>query len=93
MSDFTPEEEQAIEDWMFSQEPPPMTAEEYDIELKAAVVEGFVTAANKLVEALDEMEVCGIIGNEFDDLRSIASQAAYVFSGEQDDGRTLEDLS
>ncbi len=93
MSDFTPEEEQAINDWMFSQEPPPMTAEEADIENKAALVGEFVEAAKRIVEALDEMETLGIIGNEFNDLRSIASQAAYVFSGEQDDGRTLEDLS
>lgn len=89
---LTPEQEDALMDLAYSN-PPTMTAEEYEIENKAAAVEAFVAACKAVVEAVEELEALEIIGNEFEDLRSIASQAAYVFEPDNDDGRSLEDLS
>jgi hypothetical protein len=61
MSGFTPEQEQAIDDWLLSQEPPPMIAEEAEIENMAALCENAIVSAGELSADLDELMDCKLI--------------------------------
>lgn len=83
----------------FSSDPPEQTAEEADIENKAALITEFTQAANRLLELLDEMGSEGLLPETtqverlfWKDVRDKVGVALYQFEPEPDE-RSLEDLS
>jgi hypothetical protein len=63
-TDYTPEQQQAIDAWLTDGfEPPEMTAEEADIENITAVVESAVASAAELISAVDELTGSKLIKN------------------------------
>ena len=60
MGELTPEQEDALLEWAYSN-PPEMTAEEAAIELMAATVESAVLSAQELSADLDELEDAALI--------------------------------
>lgn len=84
MNDMTPEQEKALDDWLLSQEPPTMTAEEAEWENKAAAVEQFVQAVEALIDAIDELDALGI-ATDLEELRDRIAQAKYPFDPDFED--------